>query len=153
MSFPNYNKASHVLATCFGVGSIQFAPGTWGSLFALLLICNITFLQEWIILATLLIVALSWWVCVEAHKDTKSDSSEIVIDEFAGMFVACIFVNHDVISLVFVFLFFRFFDIVKPWPISWVDKNIKNGSGILMDDLLAGLFAGALMLAIFEIII
>tara|TARA_B100000902_G_scaffold371205_1_gene397017 strand:+ start:109 stop:570 length:462 start_codon:yes stop_codon:yes gene_type:complete len=153
MSFPNYNKVSHVLATCFGVGSIQFAPGTWGSLFALLLICNITFLQEWIILATLLIVALSWWVCVEVHKDTKSDSSEIVIDEFAGMFVACIFVNHDVISLVFVFLFFRFFDIVKPWPISWVDKNIKNGPGILMDDLLAGLFAGALMLAIFEIII
>jgi len=153
MSFPNYNKVSHVMATCFGVGSIPFAPGTWGSLFAILLIYNIAFLQEWIILATVLIVAFSWWVCVEIHKETKSDSSEIVIDEFAGMFVACMFINHDFISLVFAFLFFRFFDIVKPWPISWVDKNIKNGPGILIDDLLAGLFAGILMLSIFEIII
>ena len=153
MSFPNYNKVSHVLATCFGVGSIPFAPGTWGSLLAVLLIYNIAFLQEWIILATVLIVAFSWWVCVEVIKEIKSDSSEIVIDEFAGMFVACMFINHDFISLVFAFLFFRFFDIVKPWPISWVDKNIKNGPGILIDDLLAGLFAGILMLGIFEIII
>ena len=153
MSFPNYNKVSHVLATCCGVGSIPFAPGTWGSLFAVLLICNIAFLQEWIILATVLIVAFSWWVCVEVHKETKSDSSEIVIDEFAGMFVACMFINHDFISLVFAFLFFRFFDIVKPWPISWFDINIKNGLGILIDDLLAGLFAGILMLTIYKIII
>ena len=153
MNFPDYNKISHVLATCLGVGSIPFAPGTWGSLFAVLLIYNIAFLQEWIILATVLIVAFSWWVCVEVHKETKSDSSEIVIDEFAGMFVACMFINHDFISLVFAFLFFRFFDIVKPWPISWVDKNIKNGPGILIDDLLAGLFAGILMLTIFVIII
>ena len=153
MNFPNYNKVSHVLATCFGVGSIPFAPGTWGSLFAILLIYNIAFLQEWIILATVLIVAFSWWVCVEVNKEIKSDSSEIVIDEFSGMFVACMFINHDFISFVFAFLFFRFFDIVKPWPISWVDKNIKNGPGILIDDLLAGLFAGILMLGIFEIII
>ncbi len=103
MSFPNYNKVSHVFATCFGVGSIPFAPGTWGSFFAVLLIYNIAFLQEWIILATLFTVALSWWVCVEVHKETKSDSSEIVIDEFAGMFVACMFINHDFISLVFAF--------------------------------------------------
>ena len=153
MSFPNYNKVSHVLATCFGVGSIPFAPGTWGSLFAVLLIYNIVFLQEWIILLTVLIVAFSWWVCVEVHKEIKSDSSEIVIDEFAGMFVACMFINHDFISLVFAFLFFRFFDIVKPWPISWFDINIKNGLGILIDDLLAGLFAGILMLTIYKIII
>ena len=153
MSFPNYNKISHVLATCFGVGSIPFAPGTWGSLLAVLLIYNIAFLQEWIIFATVLIVAFSWWVCVEVNKEIKSDSSEIVIDEFAGMFVACMFINHDFISLVFAFLFFRFFDIVKPWPISWIDKNIKNGPGILIDDLLAGLFAGILMLNIFVIII
>ena len=153
MSFPNYNKVSHVFATCFGVGSIPFAPGTWGSLFAVLLIYNIDFLQEWIILATVLTVALSWWVCVEVHKDTKSDSSEIVIDEFAGMFVACMFIYHDFISLAFAFLFFRFFDIVKPWPISWADKNIKNGLGILIDDLLAGLFTSILMLAISKIII
>ena len=153
MSFPDYNKISHVLATCFGVGSIPFAPGTWGSLFAVLLVYNIAFLQEWIILATVLIVGFSWWICVEVHKETNSDSSEIVIDEFAGMFVACMFINHDFISLVFAFLFFRFFDIVKPWPISWVDKNIKNGPGILIDDLLAGIFAGVLMLTIFKIVI
>jgi phosphatidylglycerophosphatase A len=153
MRFPNYNKVSHVIATCFGVGSIPFAPGTWGSLFAVLLIFNIAFLQNWIVLVAFSVVALSWWVCVEVHKDTKSDSSEIVIDEFAGMFVACMFINHDFISLTFAFLFFRFFDIVKPWPISWVDKNIKNGPGILIDDLLAGLFAGILMLAISKFII
>tara|TARA_B100000925_G_scaffold238322_1_gene187239 strand:+ start:128 stop:589 length:462 start_codon:yes stop_codon:yes gene_type:complete len=153
MRFPNYNKVSHVVATCFGVGSIPFAPGTWGSLFAVLLIFNITFLQDWIVLVAFLVVALSWWICVKVHKDTKSDSSEIVIDEFAGMFVTCMFINHDFISLVFAFLFFRFFDIFKPWPISWADKNIKGGPGILIDDLLAGFFAGILMLAISEFII
>ena len=153
MRFPNYNKVSHVVATCFGVGSIPFAPGTWGSLFAVLLIFNITLLQDWIVLVAFLVVALSWWICVKVHKDTKSDSSEIVIDEFAGMFVTCMFINHDFISLVFAFLFFRFFDIVKPWPISWADKNIKSGPGILIDDLLAGFFAGILMLAISEFII
>jgi phosphatidylglycerophosphatase A len=78
MRFPNYNKVSHVIATCFGVGSIPFAPGTWGSLFTVLLVFNITFLQDWIILVAFLVVALSWWVCVEVYKDTKSDSSEIL---------------------------------------------------------------------------
>ena len=152
MRFPNYNKVSHVFATCFGVGSIPFAPGTWGSLFAVLLISNLTFLQDCIILVAFLLVASSWWVCIEVCKDTKSDSSEIVIDEFAGMFVACMFIDHDLNSLTFAFLFFRFFDIVKPWPISWIDKNIKNGPGILIDDLLACLFAGFLMLAISYVI-
>ena len=151
MSFPNYNKVSHVFATCFGVGSIPFAPGTWGSFFAVLLIYNIAFLQEWIILATLFTVALSWWVCVEVHKETKSDSSEIVIDEFVGQSIPIILFEifhgdrdysaYEALQIYFwFFLLFRVFDGLKPFPIDYVDKKFKNTFGILFDDILAGIY-------------
>jgi len=84
-----------------------------------------------------------------ASKDSDSkDHSSIVIDEVAGMLLALSFIPHEVIPYVSAFILFRLFDIWKPWLISWVDQNIKGGLGILLDDLIAGLFAGGIIYAI-----
>jgi phosphatidylglycerophosphatase A len=73
-----------------------------------------------------------------------------VIDEVAGMLVALSFVAHEIMAYLGAFVLFRLFDIWKPWPISWADKNIKGGFGILLDDLIAGLFAGGIIYALFS---
>tara|TARA_B100000965_G_C18991748_1_gene498548 strand:- start:182 stop:463 length:282 start_codon:yes stop_codon:yes gene_type:complete len=89
-------------------------------------------------------------VCINADQDSESkDNSFIVIDEVAGMLVALSFIAHDAILYFFAFLLFRLLDIFKPWPISWVDKKIKGGIGILLDDLIAGFFAGGIILAVY----
>ena len=64
------------------------------------------------------------------------------------MLVALTFIAHEAILYFFAFLLFRLFDILKPWPISWVDKNVKGGFGILLDDLIAGLLAGGIIYVI-----
>ena len=88
-------------------------------------------------------------MCIKADQDSESkDNSFIVIDEVAGMLVALSFIAHEAILYFFAFLLFRLFDILKPWPISWVDKNVKGGFGILLDDLIAGFFAGGIIFAI-----
>ena len=66
------------------------------------------------------------------------------------MLVTLFFVSHEMINYVFAFLLFRLFDIWKPWPISWVDKNIKGGIGVLLDDLIAGLLAGVIIYSLFS---
>ena len=72
-----------------------------------------------------------------------------MIDEVAGILVALAFVPHTLFAYGLAFLLFRLFDIWKPWPISWVDQNIKGGWGILFDDLIAGFFAGAIIFTLF----
>ena len=74
-----------------------------------------------------------------------------MIDEVAGMLVALSFVPHEDYRLLRCFFLFRLFDIWKPWPISWADQNIKGGLGILLDDLIAGLFAGGIILCTFSL--
>ena len=150
MSFPDLNKPSHLLATFFGVGLLKPAPGTWGSLAAVLLWYFLDFLHSYTYIILPAFILFSWLVCNKADQDSESkDNSFIVIDEVAGMIVALSFISHDVIFYLFTFLLFRLFDIFKPWPISWVDKNIKGGLGILLDDLIAGFAAGGIIFAIF----
>ena len=150
MNFPNLKKPSHLFATWFGVGLIRPAPGTWGSLAALLLWYFAEFLHSSIHIVLPIFILFSWLVCSQASQDSQSkDHSSIVIDEVAGMLVALSFVAHELIIYLWAFLLFRLFDIWKPWPISWADKNIEGGLGILLDDLIAGLFAGGIIYAIF----
>ena len=150
MSFPDLNKPSHLLATFFGIGLLKPAPGTWGSLAAVLLWYFLDFLHSYTYIILPAFILFSWLVCNKADQDSESkDNSFIVIDEVAGMIVALSFISHDVILYLFTFLLFRIFDIFKPWPISWVDKKIKGGLGILLDDLIAGFAAGVIILAIF----
>ena len=92
-------------------------------------------------------------VCSQATKDSDSkDHSAIVIDEVAGMLVTLSFVSYGIMTYLCAFLLFRLFDIWKPWPISWVDQNIQGGLGILLDDLIAGFFAGGIIYGILILI-
>ena len=150
MNFPDLKKPSHLFATWFGVGLIRPAPGTCGSLAAILLWYFAEFLHSSIYIILPIFILFSWLVCSQASKDSDSkDHSAIVIDEVAGMFVALSFVTHEIIIYLWTFLLFRLFDIWKPWPISLADKNVEGGLGILLDDLIAGLFAGGIIYAIF----
>ena len=150
MNFPNLKKPSHLFATWFGVGLIRPAPGTWGSLAALLLWYFAEFLHSSIYIILPIFILFSWLICSQSSQDSDAkDHSSIVIDEVTGMLVALSFVAHELIIYLWAFLLFRLFDIWKPWPVSWADKNVEGGLGILLDDLIAGLFAGGIIYAIF----
>ena len=95
-----------------------------------------------------LIILFSVWICEKASADLiEKDHSSIVIDELAGMWVALLPAlymttqSSRTIYAVLAFIFFRIFDIWKPFPISYFDKNFKNGFGIVLDDLIAGVLA------------
>ena len=153
MNFPNLKKPSHLFATWFGIGLLRPAPGTWGSLAALLIWYFAEFLHSSINIVLPIFILFSWLACSQASQDSQSkDHSSIVIDEVAGMLVALSFVAHEIIIYLWAFLLFRFFDIWKPWPVSWADNNVKGGLGILLDDLIAGLSAGGIIYAIFMFI-
>ena len=137
------------LAEVYPIGSVKYAPGTLASLIALalgyclLIILNITLF----LLFVFLFVILSYLLC-EAHIKVfnRKDPKEIVVDEFAGQFVAILGIidsnniNYVLISLLSSFFLFRFFDITKPGPIKWFEK-LRGGIGIISDDLVAGLCA------------
>ena len=146
MNFPNLKKPSHLFATWFGIGLLRPAPGTWGSFAALLIWYFTEFLHPTAHVILPIFILFSWLVCSQATKDSDSkDHSAIVIDEVAGMLVTLSFVSHGIMTYLFAFLLFRLFDIWKPWPISWIDQNIQGGLGILLDDLIAGFFAGGII--------
>jgi len=142
------------VATFFGVGLLPRAPGTWGSLAALPLAWLIT---EWggsaALLAATVIVAFVGMIVADeaARKSGVADPGSIVIDEVAGQFLALVLVAPSLIGYAVGFAAFRFFDIVKPWPISWADRKIKGGFGIMFDDLLAGTYVLILMLIYQEV--
>ena len=153
MNFPNLKIPSHLFATWFGVGLIRPAPGTWGSFAALLIWYFAEFMHPTAHIILPIFILFSWLVCSQATKESDSkDHSAIVIDEVAGMFVALSLVPHGIMTYLCAFLLFRLFDIWKPWPISWVDHNVQGGLGILLDDLIAGLFAGGIIYAILILI-
>ena len=153
MNFPNLKIPSHLFATWFGIGLIRPAPGTWGSFAALLIWYFAEFMHPIAHVILPIFILFSWLVCFQATKDSDSkDHSAIVIDEVAGMFVALSLVPHGIMTYLCAFLLFRLFDIWKPWPISWVDHNVQGGLGILLDDLIAGLFAGGIIYAILILI-
>jgi phosphatidylglycerophosphatase A len=92
------------------------------------------------------VLIFSWGICAFAEKIYEGhDNSRIVIDEFAGLLVCFACIDFDFVTLVFGFILFRTFDIAKPWPISFIDRNIKGGFGVLLDDLVAGLLSGAII--------
>ena len=150
-----------ILVSCFGLGHLPIAPGTWGSLppaviFALLGCLGASVLAISIVMAVLAIAASI--ICVAFSPASiaatgKKDPGEVVTDEVAGQAVTFIILSRagaDSFWLVALlgFLAFRIFDIVKPWPIRHLEK-LPEGWGILADDLLAGVYAGALLLMAF----
>ncbi len=147
-----------LLASCFGLGRLPIAPGTWGSLppvaaFAIMQHFNLS--PTMICLVMVLLILAGTIVCVECAPATttatgKTDPPEVVADEFAGqgltLVFTCVLTNPPVLAATIGgFLLFRLFDIAKPWPIRKLEK-LPQGWGILADDLLAGIYAGIALL-------
>jgi phosphatidylglycerophosphatase A len=137
----------HFLAFGFGTGLAPIAPGTFGSLPGLLLFWLTLdfglYVQLGIALA-LLIPGI--WLCGEsARRIGVHDHGGIVWDEIAGMYVTLLFAPPTVWGFTAAFVVFRFMDIVKPWPIRDLDHRIHGGLGIMLDDLVAALYAVLLL--------
>lgn len=129
------------MATFFYLGKSPKAPGTVGSVGALVFIPLMLWLPPiFQMLAVLSLVGLSVFVSEAYHKQTqKSDPSEVVIDEVAGMWVALCLVPITWKIVLVAFVLFRLLDILKPFPIGYLDKKVKGGLGIVLDDVVAGL--------------
>ena len=140
-------KTLKLLATWFYVGTSPKAPGTFGTLAAFPLAYVLLFLPpELYMLAVLFFTAFSVWVC-SLYELTiqKHDSQEIVIDEVVGYLIALTWLPQTPLVFIMAFLIFRFLDILKPFPISWIDKNIKGGLGVVADDVAAGIITNILL--------
>jgi len=157
---------NYLFVTCFGIGSFRFAPGTITSLITTIFLYSlfhIINLSGNLILIILLIVfiysfyAVSEYIKYNENKDPK----EVVVDEFIGQSIPIYLyeISHGtvkdsqeaVLFYMYIFILFRYFDIKKPFPVSFFDKKFKNSFGVIMDDVIAGLYV-VITLIIFMVI-
>jgi len=146
------DKSLHFIAAGLGSGWLPKAPGTWGSLAAL--IPAWLMVQQWgiesLFIATGVVTLLGCWVCYHVLPSLNSDDPGwIVIDEWAGQWLATAligtFTTLDFSTvLISSFILFRFFDVLKPWPISWLERIGPKWWSIMADDIGAGLTGGLL---------
>lgn len=131
----------------FGAGLSRKAPGTAGTLVAVPLYLLLQFLPRPLWLCLLVAMALvGIWICGRASRELGGlDHPGIVWDEIVGFLITMSAVAFSWFNLLAGFVLFRVFDIAKPWPISWLDRNVKGGLGIMLDDIAAGVFAGAVL--------
>ncbi len=145
-----------LIATWFGAGLMPFASGTWGSLAALPF--------GWLLLAYLgpagvlggaaVVTMAGWWASsVVVERGQVRDPGLIVIDEVAGMFLALVAAPLTWPGVLLAFLLFRAADIVKPFPANWCDAHVHGGLGVMLDDLVAGLYAAAGSWLIWEYVV
>ena len=152
-------RASTVVASVFGIGYFDVAPGTIMSAIAVplgILIALYGGGGMGLLGSSIIVLVIGILACADHVRETgRDDPSECVIDELAGQWLACSFCLLAFGGLVPVeprislpafglaFVLFRLFDIWKPWPVSWADQNLKGGLGVMTDDMIAGLMAGA----------
>lgn len=154
---------TRLIATVFGVGLLRPAPGTWGSAAGLLFGVLLHMLGGfWLLLgATFAVTALGYWAVAAEVGDSDDDPSEFVIDEVAGQWVAlwpvsfgAMMMGADIWALypglITAFIAFRVFDILKPGPIGWADRQ-HGAFGIMADDVIAGWIA-AMVVAVFAVL-
>jgi phosphatidylglycerophosphatase A len=136
----------HLVAFGFGAGLAPYAPGTFGSAVGVVAAWWLLELPLVARVAVVLgVVALGVWICGEsARRLGRHDDQRIVFDEIAGVLLTSLaVVEKSFFALALVFVFFRLFDIWKPWPIRDVDHSLHGGLGIMLDDLIAALYAAA----------
>lgn len=133
----------HFLALGFGTGLMPKAPGTFGTLAAIPVYYAISSLNLWWYVGVVILVSLAGIaICDYTSKQLRvHDHPGIVFDEIAGYLLTMTAMPPGVWWMLAGFVAFRFFDIIKPWPISWLDKHVHGGLGIMLDDLLAGIMA------------
>lgn len=141
-------KLSQLYNTFLFIGLIKWAPGTIASLISIILLTfmknnlnNFTFN-----LIFLVVLSISFkMIDIYSAKIKKNDAKEIVIDEVIGIYFILIFTNNlnifnQITDMLLIFILFRFFDIFKPFPIKMIDQNIKNSVGVILDDIIAGVY-------------
>ena len=137
------NILSNWFSTVFKIGYLPIAPGTWGSLAALIvwyvLIGHISSITLIALIVIIFVLGVYTSSVIEINLTIK-DPSIVVIDEWVGQWIALMFLPKSMVWGLVAFLLFRLFDIWKPYPINKID-NIHGGWGIMLDDVLAGVFA------------
>ncbi len=144
------------ILTGFYIGKIKYAPGTFGTLLAIpifLLIYDFNLITKISIVFLLFLISL--FLLSQSYKKQvfkDIDDKSIVIDEVIGYLIFIIFFDNTLFVLFSSFLIFRLFDIVKPYPISLIDKKMKNALGVILDDIIAGLFSGITLFIIIHVL-
>jgi phosphatidylglycerophosphatase A len=144
------NRAARAIATLGGAGYARYAPGTVASILAL----PFAWLIAWsagrffLLLAGIVALAVGAWAAELYAAQTKTfDPSECVIDELAGQWIACAFAPVSFTGFALAFVLFRLFDIWKPWPVRQAE-HLHGGLGIMLDDVVAALLAGAILVGL-----
>lgn len=133
----------HFLAFGLGSGAAPVAPGTFGTLAAVLIYLALPSMGwMWYLLMLLLTFVAGIWICGKTADDIGvHDHGGIVWDEFVGLWLTMFLAPPGWVWLLLGFVLFRIFDVLKPWPIRWLDRRVAGGFGIMIDDILAGIFA------------
>ena len=157
---------NYLFVTCCGIGSFRYAPGTITSLITTIFLFSLFHILDLanntILLILLLVFIYSFYAVSEYIKHSENkDPKEVVIDEFIGQSIPIYLyeISHStpkesqeaILFYIYIFILFRFFDIKKPFPVNYFDKNFKNSFGVILDDVVAGLYV-VLTLIIFMII-
>jgi phosphatidylglycerophosphatase A len=144
-----------LFVTMFGLGKIKFMPGTFGSLATTIILFylfhSLNISQNYILIGLIIVFIYSFYAITIHTKDNKNkDPGEIIIDEFLGQSIPIYLyeISHGttkesseaIIYYSLFFILFRYFDIMKPFPVNFFDKNFKNSFGVIMDDICAGLY-------------
>ena len=155
-----FNKVNFLFVTMFGIGRIKSIPGSFASLatilFLFFLFHVLNFSPNIVLFLILIIFFIALYAINIFIKDlTQKDPGEVVIDEFIGQSIpVCLYeIAHNVPKetdqvlkfYCIMFVFFRIFDITKPFPVNYYDKNFKNSFGVIMDDVCAGLYVVAIL--------
>ncbi|MDC0057125.1 phosphatidylglycerophosphatase A [Alphaproteobacteria bacterium] len=151
---------SKLFVSLFFVGYFPIASGTVGTLVSLILIflfVNSFSILTITILFILVFIASIIFINIYSDAINKYDASEIVIDEFLGVLFIIIFYDYfkftnDLNMFIIILILFRFFDILKPFPIKWIEKNIKNAWGVLFDDIFASIYCLILLFSLHAIL-
>ncbi|MDA5193810.1 phosphatidylglycerophosphatase A family protein [Govanella unica] len=146
---PPLNSPDTLIATWFGAGYLPKAPGTWGSLAALPCGFVIAYFggMPALLIAAILLFPLGVWAASRyGQRVGVSDPGAIVVDEVVGQWLALLpILSHGILGYALAFAAFRLFDILKPWPVGMLDRRLKGGLGVMMDDVAAGLMAAILI--------
>lgn len=151
---PPLSHPAVLAATWFGIGRLRPAPGTWGSAAALPFAFLIAWAAGplWLVPACIAVTALGYWAASRhAALGGEADAGEIVIDEVAGQWLTLAFLPPDILAYILGFALFRAADVLKPFPAGYIDRRLKGPAGVMGDDLVAGVYAGVVSLALLHL--
>jgi phosphatidylglycerophosphatase A len=147
----NFKHPATWVATWFGTGLMKPAPGTWGTLgalpFGIVLMIYGGLIP--LLIAIFLAFLIGLWSASHFERMVREkDSGMVVIDEVVGMWIALIPATVTPLSVGLAFVFFRLFDVLKPWPVNCLDKRFHGPWGVMLDDVMAGIYAAIVLIGL-----